>query len=1125
MDGKRRLKRNPKRGASLAMVLVSMTILVIMGTLFTTIAMRSYTYSYAKLCKQQAYYTAVSSINGLYKIIEEDKVVLSSLLADLHKEYEKQEDETEGEVDPTTVSIDIGSTGGTASGVAGYVPNGFFDTYMGECDLKVRYANAEMNEISLEAHAKYKGYVGTARAKVARTNEAASELKKIFDNTFCLQSPITTMVTSEVNGDIYISQPTAEYYYENDILVQSGEKGSYNKVLASLKETGMYGGYSALPGQYLRNGDGTIISDNSVAGQYNKVLKEEVYGKVQASSEDSTQVGHTKPIDVDNKPMQDGYYNDWVEFYMFSRNGGGRTAIDGNLYAHSRVLIGLIDKDKNNKQYIQTWDDTQKRRVFPVGASQYGYAQGSYYPEGGIDDKYEHGFSTEVFFDHENTKVLKPQDSKFRINGNMYLWETARIENLDSTQTENAFAGIKNNIYAMKDLYIDGFYITGWDGVSLQHMVRSRQVSVYGDVVVQGNAYISGADIYGDVYCYGDELTMADVNVYGNVYFAGDKFTADHVTIGNGSLTVNYNNDAVTHDLDGGNLVIRGGGNNTSYDSFSSGGFGTSADVGNNGSQQWGAVLTNCNVYGTLWSGVNTHIVCAKWNKEMDVGTGIYGNIFVDAYLFIDLTSAYAGGYKANWNGSIEDDSFAARWNCFERESDSQLIYAQKFQLTTNQDRIYWPLHIDVNELGTLLVGSGQFYIDGNESGTDEDGTMSVEIYNLFTLSNGKCWDTHVAVGNQKPNGNYYANTDEKTISSVLNGYSGGGGTAISTAMQSCYNKVISEFANLKKSSADEYKDKVFDNNETWANKVIKLRNWSAPKYSEDEEDISAGKAVFYHGGEKGFGNDDVTQGALSGAIDAFIAYLNQHPEAGAITGAPSGGSYTLTIKQSVCFNGKADFTAFDRVVFDSTEGNIHVKFKQGAVFGDSGAQTFEQGSDVVLRGGHMTFWYLYEDGAYDMNAPTLDVKQYTNLGRIEVQSGGYNADGLYIISNDDALIKFGKEVCVNGFIYAPKSHVFIEPGTTGVRNTLNGCMAIESYIMLTTADINDSWWNAIEDWWNNLWWQSNGIVDATIEQYKDCVYTYVMPPLIIDSGMQYGDTVGEVEDFGQVVWEFMGFY
>ena len=33
------------------------------------------------------------------------------------------------------------------------------------------------------------------------------------------------------------------------------------------------------------------------------------------------------------------------------------------------------------------------------------------------------------------------------------------------------------------------------------------------------------------------------------------------------------------------------------------------------------------------------------------------------------------------------------------------------------------------------------------------------------------------------------------------------------------------------------------------------------------------------------------------------------------------------------------------------------------------------------------------------------------------------------------------------------------------------------------------------------------------------------MPPLIMDAGFQYGDTAGELTDFNQVVWEFMGYY
>ena len=181
------------------MVLVSMTILIIMGTLFTTISMRSYLYSYAKLCKQQAYYTAMSSVQSFHSLLKGNPGLIGTLTNSLN---EALDDEINAGLEITDVTIEIGSTYG--DGGEGYVPNGFFDSYMGRCTLKARYASADRNEISIEANANYKGYSDFARAKIARTNAAASELKKIFDNTFCLQSTISTLIGTVPNGDIYI---------------------------------------------------------------------------------------------------------------------------------------------------------------------------------------------------------------------------------------------------------------------------------------------------------------------------------------------------------------------------------------------------------------------------------------------------------------------------------------------------------------------------------------------------------------------------------------------------------------------------------------------------------------------------------------------------------------------------------------------------------------------------------------------------------------------------------------------------------------------------------------------------------------------------------------------------------
>ena len=207
-------------------------------------------------------------------------------------------------------------------------------------------------------------------------------------------------------------------------------------------------------------------------------------------------------------------------------------------------------------------------------------------------------------------------------------------------------------------------------------------------------------------------------------------------------------------------------------------------------------------------------------------------------------------------------------------------------------------------------------------------------------------------------------------------------------------------------------------------------------------------------------------------------------------------------------FNCFADFSAYKRVIFDTSEGNIYVKFLYGAEFGKAQTDTSSPtSSEVVLTGGNMVFWYLYQEGNYDVDHPTLAVNPYTNVGIVTASSGaGRGNDGLYIVSNDDALITFGQNAVLNGYLYAPHGHIFFAPSAEHATFTvLNGCMAIESLVMLTTADqSSQSWW---DEFWNNLWggWDSTDIIDSVIEQYGDLVFNYVQPPLISPAAAHHG--------------------
>lgn len=1173
--------RKRKRGASLAMVLVSMTVLTIMGTLFTTIAMRSYQYSYSRLCRQQAYYTASSSVESFYNYVSSNPNVLSVMITQLNDACEGKVSADEGAqtyatIDPTTVRLKVGSTGGGAmtGDTVSLVPNGFFDLYLGSCTLWVRFNNTDRTEISVEAEATYNGYSETVRAIIARTNGAASELKKIFDNTFCLQSPITTIVADSTYGDVYVSQPVASTI-ENP---QNDVEKDYNTVLKSLLQNGSYkpqgqSSVAGTPGQYLRNANGAIYTAG-VMGNYNSYLRDNVYGKAQASTADGSLMGHTKPIDFDNTPMDSGFYNDWVELYMFSANDGG-TIVDGNLYADSKILIGLVDRDQNNRDYIRIWDNDLKRAVYPGEAYNYNGTDSNkswrykgydaYFKDGNLDPNFEHGFGKDVFFDHQGSEVLERSRSKFRINGDMYLWEDARIENFDSTKTENKEKGIKNNIYAAKDLYIDGLYISDWqdsDNWVYKQIQFVREVDIYGDVIVYGDAYISGANIEGNVYCFGEELIMTETNVKGNVYFCGSSFTGDHLYVdGNVVIADDDLKDLANKDYDDG-----------------VGRFGAADDVGGTASKyRWGAVFQNCDVLGTLWSNVNTHIVVGKSERNMLTFDGdpyasihgnnsdVYGNIIVDAYLFIDLAQGLdvTGWlhhvyfpYKSNYIGDKKDPGYVddkyhelAERNGITYDGSyvgkDQVIYAERLQIRLNQS--------DAGSkgrrsfFGDIYVGDGNCFIDGNASDGDRnddapDGQwyngLSIYIAGLYSKSQGKIYDTTISgkitndeVGRKswyEKNGFNYNDRDvavgkSESIQDNVDGEELDGALIDRVdqgTISDHFKFKLDDVESAATAARNNFKDPL------WKEKLIKIRTWSAPVAGKKTEfNLVDGLIVKYVGEDvpdEGVGGDNTLFG--NPTTTTVANYIATYPDAFEVT----DNGNTLIISDSVTFNCFADFSAYKRVIFDTSEGNIYVKFLYGAEFGKAQTDTSSPtSSEVVLTGGNMVFWYLYQEGNYDVDHPTLAVNPYTNVGIVTASSGaGRGNDGLYIVSNDDALITFGQNAVLNGYLYAPHGHIFFAPSAEHATFTvLNGCMAIESLVMLTTADqSSQSWW---DEFWNNLWggWDSTDIIDSVIEQYGDLVFNYVQPPLITDSVLMGGLTDQEVTDFNSVVWEFLGYY
>ena len=345
--------------------------------------------------------------------------------------------------------------------------------------------------------------------------------------------------------------------------------------------------------------------------------------------------------------------------------------------------------------------------------------------------------------------------STFRINGDVWLWEDARIENFDSTKTYNAYKGVKNNIYAMQDLYIDGYCYQGNDK---DNFYASNQVSIFGDVMVQGELYIANAVVFGDIYCNGSRLTMVDCKVYGNVYFAGGEFTAENTRIQSGTynrstvpnadeepvMPSTYQGKSVSYDMPGGNLVIMNGAN------------GNNPFLPAETTRGYGAVLTNCSVTGTLYANTSVRLVVSEYTKEGALWDryntypdSTYGNVIaVNQSVGIDLTRTYEEGYSL----AVGSSRNAAAYN---KIKINGVLMAYSLDLRYSQFKgndIDWYDWTGVERLfpkqsyiKTAVIGSGTLFIDGNQRNT-RDGDKSILIDNLYYCgSNCKIYDTRIS--------------------------------------------------------------------------------------------------------------------------------------------------------------------------------------------------------------------------------------------------------------------------------------------------------------------------------------------------------------------------------------------
>lgn len=204
-------KLKEKKGASMAIVIIAMSLLIVLGTTFSTLAYNSYKHSYGAICRQQAMFTAKSVLDGFIDEFKVNTTLRQKVGTKLLNEVQSNPDVAVNEVN---AEINI-------AGLHDYMADGIIKDgkNVSDCKMYVSYSDNTRSRLKLIVSAKYKGFQNSLGAILGYTNKASMELSKIMSNTLFFTSPIVDFMyyvddrnvkpykEFAIDGDVYVDKP------------------------------------------------------------------------------------------------------------------------------------------------------------------------------------------------------------------------------------------------------------------------------------------------------------------------------------------------------------------------------------------------------------------------------------------------------------------------------------------------------------------------------------------------------------------------------------------------------------------------------------------------------------------------------------------------------------------------------------------------------------------------------------------------------------------------------------------------------------------------------------------------------------------------------------------------------
>lgn len=540
-------KLREKKGATMIVVITTMTLLMIIGSGFAALAFQSYRHSYGSLCRQQAMFTAKGVLDGFIDEFKVNQTLRENVIKKLEEAVA-----TNPETDVTKIDAEINIKNlhdyMADSGAFGTADEEEEGNNTKDCMMYVAYSDKSRTKLKLTVAAKYKGFYNSLSVILGYTNKASYELSKIMSNALYFMTPVINLAIDQIQGDVYIDK---------------NEYGDH---------------------------DGNGIDDF-----YESVKALRAF----TTSTETMTGGSTLKIDLFGNKT--GKAAEWVEVFIRTwktfTSGNWQdipTAIVGSLKCNTSVLLGLADRCSHGDMHSfpnatgYDSDGGQNTNHTCLKVSEDIYVNGNARGENFICKNL---FVTDNIADSEYMGNIVAECQKgvgvmsVGFNSHIVVENDVRADGFVVVRgQEPLIIGSKNYTIVGGDIYAGRYNEDGslWGNpgtgnINIEDPTRNYgtgdveivYTDVNGNIYAEGNVLIKDASkVKGNVYAKGD-VYIKNSSVEGNVYCGGNLYIVDtragrNNTIGgstivNGKLTMHsygHNADTYAHLI--GDVTVKG---------------------------------------------------------------------------------------------------------------------------------------------------------------------------------------------------------------------------------------------------------------------------------------------------------------------------------------------------------------------------------------------------------------------------------------------------------------------------------------------------------------------------------------------------------------------------------------